>query len=112
MRLTLLAAVPAVSLLAGPAGAQTPASPDAAPALERFNPDQADRSLDACSDFFQYACTKWVKANPIPPDQSGSGTFNKLAIWNVAALRSTLEDAAKASHPTPVEQRAGDYFAA
>ena len=79
--------------------------PDAMPSLEHFNPDQVDKTLDPCSDFFQYACGKWIKANPIPPDQAGSGTGNKLFIWNVAAVRSTLEDAANASTRTPVEQR-------
>ena len=86
-------------------------SPDALPSLERFSPDQVDKSLDPCSDFFQYACGKWMKANPIPADQSGSGTFNKLVVWNVAAVRNTLEDATKASNRTPVEQQVGDYYA-
>src|ERR1700675_1929572 len=84
--------------------------PDAMPALEHFNPDQVDKTLDPCSDFFQYACGKWIKANPIPADQAGTGTGNKLFIWNTAAVRSTLEDAAKASNRTPVEQKAGDYY--
>jgi len=85
--------------------------PDAIPALEHFDPSQVDRTLDPCSDFFQYACSKWIKANPIPADQAGSGTFNKLFIWNVSATRTTLEDAANASSRTPVEQQVGDYYA-
>jgi predicted metalloendopeptidase len=80
-------------------------SGDAMPDLERFTPDQVDKSLDPCSDFFQYACSKWLKANPIPSDQAGWGTFNKLAIWNVAAIHSTLEQAAAA------DQKAGDHYA-
>ena len=86
-------------------------SPDALPSLEHFSVDQIDKSLDPCSDFFEYACAKWIKANPIPADQPASGTFDKLAVWNVAAVRNTLEDAAKASNRTPVEQQAGDYYA-
>lgn len=85
--------------------------PDALPALEHFDPAQVDKTLDPCSDFFQYACSKWIKANPIPADQAGSGTFTNLFIWNVAAVRSTLEEAASASNRTPVEQQAGDYYA-
>jgi len=93
-------------------GQAAPASaPDEMPTLQHFNPDQVDKTLDPCSDFFQYACSKWIKANPIPPDQAGSGTFNKLFIWNVAAVRSTLEGAEKASNRTPVEQQVGDYYA-
>ncbi len=91
--------------------ARAASPPDALPALEHFDPDQVDKTLDPCSDFFQYACGKWIKANPIPADQAGSGTFTKLFIWNVAAVRSTLEDASKASSRTPVEQQVGDYYA-
>ncbi|MGA7382818.1 MAG: M13 family metallopeptidase [Terriglobales bacterium] len=91
--------------------ARAASPPDALPALEHFDPDEVDKTLDPCSDFFQYACSKWIKANPIPADQAGSGTFTKLFIWNVAAVRSTLEDASKATSRTPVEQQVGDYYA-
>src|SRR6476620_11745225 len=83
------------------------------PWLASFSPKQVDKSADTCNDFFQYACGKWIKANPIPPDQPGWGTFNSLAIWNLAALRDTLEDASKPSASrTPIQQKAGDYYAA
>src|SRR3954462_3107934 len=44
-------------------------SPSSLPKLERFSPDQGDKASDPCNDFFQYASGKWIKANPIPPDQ-------------------------------------------
>ena len=87
------------------------------PKLERFSPDQVDKTLDPCNDFFDYACSKWIKANPIPADQAGWGTFNSLAIWNVAAVHETLESAAKPSSDrtpaarTPIEAQVGDYYA-
>jgi putative endopeptidase len=90
--------------------AQKNVDSDSLPALQRFDPNQVDKSLDPCSDFFQYACAKWIKANPIPADQAGSGTFEKLAVWNLSALHVTLEGAAKASNRTPSEQKAGDYY--
>lgn len=84
----------------------------AMPALEHFNIEQVDKTLDPCSDFFQYACGKWMKANPIPADQGGWGTFNSLAIWNIAAIHNTLEEAATPSpNRTPVQQKVGDYYA-
>jgi endothelin-converting enzyme/putative endopeptidase len=94
--------------------AQSDAAPSSSsmPALQRFSIDQVDKTLDPCSDFFQYACGKWIKANPIPADQGGWGTFNMLAIWNIAAVHNTLEEAAQPSaNRTPVQQKVGDYFA-
>src|SRR5262249_26252798 len=82
------------------------------PSLESFTPDQVDKTLDPCNDFFKYACSKWLKANPIPADQAGWGTFNKLAIWNIAAIRNALE---QVSNPDPnrnaADQKAGDHYA-
>ncbi len=113
MRLLTVCAV-VLTLCAALAAQTAPASaPDAMPTLERFSPDQVDKTLDPCTDFFKYACSKWIKANPIPPDQAGWGTFNSLAIWNVAAVHRTLEEAAKPSPSrSPVEQQVGDYYAA
>jgi putative endopeptidase len=93
--------------------AQTSApSSSAMPDLEHFSLDQVDKSLDPCTDFFEYACSRWIKANPIPSDQAGWGTFNALAIWNIAAVHDTLEEAAKPSPDrTPVQQKGGDYYA-
>src|SRR5581483_10921232 len=86
-----------------------PSSP-AMPKLERFNPDQVDHSLSPCNDFFQYACGKWIKENPIPPDQAAWGTFAMLAIWNVSAVHRTLEEAAANQNHTGIEQKVGDYY--
>jgi len=89
----------------------TSGSANAMPDLERFSPDQVDKTLDPCTDFFKYACSKWLKANPIPPDQAGWGTGNSLAIWNVAAVHQTLEDAASGSgQASPVGKKVGDYY--
>ena len=113
MRLVAFSAL--VLTLCAPSFGQTSTDPSAStmPRLERFSPDQGDQAADPCNDFFQYACGKWIKANPIPADQPGWGTFNSLAIWNLAALRNTLEDASKpSSSRTPVQQKAGDYYAA
>lgn len=112
MRLLLVLAL--VSLFCATlAGQDTQSSaPTSLPKLERFSPDQVDKSLDPCTDFFQYACSKWNAANPIPPDQAAWGTFNALTIWNIAALHNTLEAAAAASNPGGVEKQVGDYYSA
>jgi putative endopeptidase len=87
-----------------------PTDADSMPDLEHFTPEQVDKTLDPCTDFFQYACSKWVKANPIPSDQAGWGTFNKLAIWNVAAIHNTLQSAAGGPAKSPVDKKVGDYY--
>ena len=82
------------------------------PALDHFDANRVDKSLDPCADFFQYACHKWIKDNPIASDLPGTGAFTKLALWNIAAIHQTLEEDAKAANRTRVEQQAGDYYAA
>ena len=111
MRLTTLFALVLCACTVSFCQPHPPTERESMPDLERFNPAEADKSMDPCADFFQYACSKWMKANPIPADQAGWGTGNKLAIWNVAAVRNTLESAAAPSaSKTPVEKQVGDYF--
>jgi putative endopeptidase len=101
-----------LALCAASFGQTATPSSTATPDLERFSIDQVDKSLDPCADFFQYTCSKWIKANPIPPDQGSWGTFNALALWNIAAVHNTLEEARQPSpNRTPVQQKVGDYYA-
>lgn len=109
--LALLLSVLALSNISRAQNSAAPTSNDM-PKLEHFSASQADKSANPCDNFFQYACKKWNDANPIPPDQAGWGTFNSLAIWNVAAVHQTLDDAAKATNGSLVERKVGDYYAA
>ena len=63
------------------------------PKLEHFDPNLVDKSLDPCNDFYKYSCTKWLAANPIPPDQVFWSTGSGLELWNENLLRDTLEAA-------------------
>jgi putative endopeptidase len=81
--------------------------------LEHFDPDLVDKTLDPCNDFYKYSCSKWISANPIPPDQVFWSTGSGLELWNENLLRETLETASKNdSNRTPVQQKIGDYWAA
>ena len=101
----------AVFILSVVSAAQMAGERGPMPPLDHFNVDQVDRTLDPCADFFQYACSKWIKANPIPADQAAWNAFGKLAIWNVAAVRNTLEEAAAAKDRSLIQQIVGDYYA-
>jgi putative endopeptidase len=95
------------------ANAQNAAASPSTPKLEHFDISQVDKSLDPCQDFYQYACSKWNSANPIPADQVAWGTGSGLQYWNENILREALEKAAaQTSNRTDYEQKIGDYWAA
>jgi putative endopeptidase len=93
--------------------AQQPPAADQAPKLEHFDPNMVDRTLDPCQDFYQYSCSKWNTANPIPPDQVAWGTGSGLEYWNENILRQALEKAsAQTSGRSDFQQKIGDYWQA
>ncbi len=89
--------------------AQAPAEP---PAPQSFDLTAIDKKADPCTDFYQYACGNWNKNNPIPPDQTRWGQFDKLRERNDWLLYRELETAAKPDvNRTALEQKFGDFYA-
>src|SRR6267142_6822832 len=103
MRATLIALF-AACLLAGVAAAQSSAG---------FSTDYLDRSVDACTDFYQFACGNWLTTHRLPADRSRYGRLNELADRNARIVRDILEGAAaQTSRRTADEQKIGDAYAA
>ena len=71
-----------------------------------------DLSVKPQDDFYHYANGAWLKANPIPADQSRWGSFTALDERNQTNLRAICERvAAKTDGATPVEKMVGDFYA-
>ena len=113
MRLSKLALLVVSLLFAQYPGNAQQSSAEQAPKLEHFDPNMVDKTLDPCQDFYQYVCSKWNAANPIPPDQAAWGTGSGLQYWNENILRQALEKAStQTSGRSDFEQKIGDYWAA
>lgn len=63
-------------------------------------------------DFFGYVNSKWLKANPIPPDERSWGHFQKLRLDSIRAMHEIYEDLQKQTSPKQgsVAQQARDLY--
>jgi putative endopeptidase len=78
---------------------------------QMFDTSAIDKSVDPCTDFYQYSCGNWVKSNPVPADQVRWGRFNELAERNNWLLYQQLVTASNTSAKrSPLEAKYGDFF--
>jgi putative endopeptidase len=92
--------------------ADAPSGPTSVPKTPvSFDLSAIDKTVDPCTDFYEFACGNWKKDNPIPADQTRWGRFNELAEHNNYLLYNDLKAAADAPK-TPLQKKYGDYFAA
>jgi putative endopeptidase len=59
-----------------------------------LDPANLDRSVSACTDFYQFANGGWVKSHPVPPAYSVWGSFAELQENNQSNLLTILRAAA------------------
>ncbi|HET6959983.1 MAG TPA: M13 family metallopeptidase [Vicinamibacterales bacterium] len=100
-----------------PPASPAPPAPPALPALPAppalsssgLQLDALDKTADACTDFYQFACGGWIAKNPVPSDRASWGRFEELQERNNETLHRILEAAAAGRDPE--SKKIGDYYA-
>ena len=63
------------------------------------------------NDFYQYACGGWMEANPLTPEYSRFGSFDKLALNNLEQVNGLIQEIAAEKHEQgSVGQKIGDIY--
>lgn len=74
--------------------------------------ENMDTTVNPATDFFSYACGKWIKENPIPGNEKGWGIWTAVRNETLDRMKEISEDAAadKNAAKGSNAQKIGDFY--
>ena len=73
--------------------------------------ENLDTTAVAQNDFYQFACGGWMQNNPLTPEYSRFGSFDKLGLQNLEQVNGLIKEIAEKKHPQgSIAQKIGDLY--